>query len=118
MKEICTIILAIWSFVVAGQTTSKQKKENSSVDTIKVISYKMKYPVEARKKGIEGTVKIKVIFDQECNIVKKEVVKSIGYGCDEEAIEALKHLEEKLKKKRTKYQDGEEMILPFNFRLN
>jgi TonB family protein len=115
MKNIGTLILTILSFTVAAQTTSGQ---NKSVDTTAHISYEMKYPAEARKNGIQGTVKVKVTFDHECNIIKREITKSLGYGCDEEALVVLKNMEGKIKEERTKCEDGEEVTLPFHFRLD
>ena len=106
------------SFRAFGQNAELKPIDNS-LDTTKFISYKMKYPAEARRKRIQGTVKVKVTFDAQCNIVKREVVKSLGYGCDEEALTALTNIEQRIKrKKENKCKDGEEMTYPFEFRLD
>jgi hypothetical protein len=47
------------------------------------------YPSEARRKGVEGDVIIKITF-QNCEQVKYEIEKDIGYGCGESVIKALK----------------------------
>lgn len=119
MKTTILILLTILSFTAVGQHKSGQQKSDTSIDTAKLVSYKMKYPAEARRKGIQGTVEIKVTFDAECVIVKREIVKSVGYGCDEEALTALKNLEQRIKKvKGTKCKDGEEQMYPFHFKLD
>ena len=119
MKTTIIILVTILSFSAVGQTKSGQETTDSSPDTSKLVSYKMKYPAEARRKGIQGTVEIKVTFDSECVIVKWEIVKSIGYGCDEEALTALKNSEQRIKNvKGQKCKDGEEQIYPFHFKLD
>ena len=113
------ILLTILSFTAVGQNRSGQKATDNSIDTANLVSYKMKYPAEARRKGIQGTVEIKVTFDAECVIVKREIVKSVGYGCDEEALTALKNSEQRIKKvKGGKCADGEEQIYPYHFKLD
>jgi TonB family protein len=94
-----------------------QKDGQVFMDTSKILSYKMNYPEEAKRNGIQGTVKIKVTYDSLCNIVEREIIQSLGYGCDEEALLTLKKLEEKVKVVR-KCQEGEEMTLPFIFKLD
>jgi hypothetical protein len=43
------------------------------------------YPSKAVEKKIQGTVKIKALLDQYGDVLKTEVVKGIGYGCEEAA---------------------------------
>ncbi len=52
----------------------------------------LKYPEIARRAGIEGRVIVQFIIDQEGNVVDPVVVRGIGGGCDEAALEAAKHL--------------------------
>jgi TonB family protein len=120
METTITILFNILlSFNAVGQDKSGQQKTDSSVDTAKLVSYKMKYPAEARRKRIQGTVEIKVTFDADCAIVKREIIKSVGYGCDEEALTALKNSEQRIKKvKGGKCKDEEEQIYPFHFKLD
>lgn len=44
-----------------------------------------KYPTEALKAGIEGTVHIRYTINYKGVVVKTNVIAGIGYGCDEEA---------------------------------
>ncbi len=52
----------------------------------------LRYPEIARRAGIEGRVIVQFIIDQEGNVVDPVVVRGIGGGCDEEALEAVTHL--------------------------
>lgn len=48
------------------------------------------YPEIARLAGIEGRVTVQFIIDERGNVVNPVVVRGIGGGCDEAAIEAVK----------------------------
>lgn len=49
----------------------------------------IKYPVEARQKGIEGRVFVQFIVNTDGSISEVEVIKGIGGGCDEEAAKVV-----------------------------
>lgn len=61
-------------------------------DLVKDFASKIKYPAKAQMNNIEGTVLLRMFIDKEGNASKIEVVKSLGYGCDEEAIRVAKTL--------------------------
>jgi TonB family protein len=48
------------------------------------------YPTLARKKGIEGTVYVGFIVDADGSIRNAEILRGIGGGCDEEALQVIK----------------------------
>lgn len=47
------------------------------------------YPESARKEGVEGTVVLEIIIDQEGRVRKVEVLKSLGEELDNAAIKAI-----------------------------
>jgi periplasmic protein TonB len=51
-----------------------------------------KYPKEARKNKIEGKVIVQFVINEDGTCTDFEVVKGIGYGCDEAALEAFKKM--------------------------
>ncbi len=57
---------------------------------IQSIAEKVKYPEIAKRAGIEGRVFVKAYIDTNGNVAKAEIIKGIGSGCDEAAIEAVK----------------------------
>ncbi len=69
------------------------------------VQKRIKYPEMARKAGIEGRVIIQFIVDKEGNIVNPRVVRGIGGGCDEAALEALKG---------AKFRPGRQRGVPVN----
>lgn len=54
------------------------------------IQQKISYPLAAKKLGIEGKVLIQAIIDENGNVAKAKVIKGIGSGCDEAALNAVK----------------------------
>lgn len=52
----------------------------------------VRYPEIARKAGIEGRVVVQFVIDEQGNVVNPFVVRGIGGGCDEAAIEAVKRV--------------------------
>lgn len=52
----------------------------------KFVRENLRYPKEALEKGIEGDVIIKFKVTGKGEVHSPEVIKSIGYGCDEEAV--------------------------------
>jgi len=53
------------------------------------IQKKIRYPEIAKRAGVEGKVFVRAFVDEEGNVVNAEIVKGIGGGCDEAALEAV-----------------------------
>jgi len=53
----------------------------------------LRYPEIARQVGIEGRVVVQFIIDEQGRVVDPVVVRGIGGGCDEAAVEAVKKVE-------------------------
>lgn len=74
------------------------------------------YTKEAKKDKVEGRVHIRFMVNEDGSLSEFEVRKSLGYGLDEVAIEAIK----KCGNWNPKRIDGtpvkEEMIVPFTFK--
>ena len=51
----------------------------------------LSYPRIAQDNGISGTVMLLFDIDSNCRVVNIRVEKGIGFGCDEEAVKALKN---------------------------
>lgn len=64
------------------------------------ISKNKKYPKEALDEKIEGTVLIKYTINYKGKVIETKVVKSLGYGCDEEAQRVVKLLKFEAPKNR------------------
>ncbi len=56
----------------------------------KFIAKNMKYPAQARRMGVEGSVFVSFVVDREGNISDPQVIKGISADCDKEAIRVVK----------------------------
>ncbi len=83
---------------------------------IKAIQQKVKYPKEAKVNGIEGRVFVKAYIDTSGTVVKTEIIRGIGHGCDEAAVSAVEKV-----KFTPAYYDGEktnvQVTVPILFKL-
>ncbi len=81
----------------------------------KSIKKNLKYPEEARKKGIEGQVFIAFKVETSGKLSEFEIVDGLGYGCDEEALRVFKLQPNWFPAKPEGTPVESEMILPVNF---
>lgn len=81
------------------------------------LQKKISYPEEAREAGIEGRVYVQFIVNENGDVENPRVIRGIGGGADEEALNAVKQA-----KFKPGYQRGEpvrvQFSLPFVFQLN
>lgn len=82
------------------------------------IASNLKYPLQARRMGIEGTVFVEFVVQTDGSITDIRAKKGIGAGCDEEAIKAVQSLPKWNPGKNKGVAVKSRLILPINFRLN
>ena len=80
------------------------------------IRKKIKYPELARKASVEGRVIVQFIVDESGIVTEPTVLRSIGAGCDEEALRVVREAKFKPGKQRGKPVKVR-MTLPIIFRL-
>lgn len=56
----------------------------------KNISKQLNYPTQARRMNIEGKVILQFVVEKDGSLTDIKVIRSIGGGCDEEAVRVLK----------------------------
>lgn len=83
---------------------------------IEGLQKRVKYPEIAKKAGVEGTVFLQFVVDEKGNVVDPVVVKGIGAGCDEAALDAIRTAKFKAGKQRGKPVKVK-FSLPVRFRL-
>jgi protein TonB len=69
---------------------------------IKGIQEKIVYPEIAKRAGVEGKVYVLAFVDESGNVTKAQVLKGIGAGCDEAALDAVQKTRFKPGKQRGK----------------
>ena len=78
------------------------------------IRKELQYPKEAHENRIEGIVRIRYTIDGEGNVIKTQVMISVGYGCDEEAQRVVELLKFHVPKNRNlKVQFHKHINIPF-----
>lgn len=83
------------------------------------VSSLLRYPKEARRKGVEGRVFVEFIVERNGSLTNIKAIKGIGAGCDEEAVRVVRESQNKVKwlpgvqgRKRVRQR----YTLPVNFR--
>lgn len=85
---------------------------------IHFITQKLKYPEEARKNQISGTVMMQFIIKSDSSITDVVVKSGLGYGCDEEAIRIVSEMKTWKPGKQYGINRDVLMTLPVRFRLD
>lgn len=62
----------------------------SPIGGLESIYNNIRYPDAAREAGVEGRVVVQFLVDKEGNVVDPFILRGIGYGADEIALEAVK----------------------------
>ena len=76
---------------------------------IKAIQEKIVYPEIAKRAGVEGKVYILAFVDESGNVTKANILKGIGAGCDEAALNAVL---------KTKFKPGKQRGKPVNVQVS
>ncbi|SHO62894.1 energy transducer TonB [Algoriphagus zhangzhouensis] len=82
------------------------------------LSKNLKYPTQARRMGIEGTVIVVFVINTDGSIQDVEVLRGIGGGCDEEAVKVVKEAPNWEPGKQRGRPVRTRMRLPIRFKLS
>lgn len=93
-------ILALFAVLLSAQNLNAQQDQYlpyaevmpQPVGGLEAIYSKISYPDIAKKNGIEGKVYLLVYVNQNGGVDDVKVVKGIGAGCDEAAIDGVKQM--------------------------
>jgi TonB family protein len=78
------------------------------------IKSNLKYPEQARENNIEGTVLLSAEIDDNGDVLQVKVEKSVGYGCNEEAIRLLENVKfGKVKNRGRRVKTWKKFKIPF-----
>ncbi len=93
------------------------EKMPEPIGGIRAIQSKIIYPELAKRTGIEGRVYVKAYIDSTGTVAKTEIIRGIGGGCDEAAINAVKNVKFIPGKKRGKRMNVQ-VTVPILFKLD
>ena len=125
MKKIILFIVLVLFLIPSGTIFSSGKDElykpfaqvmPEPEGGIEAIYSKIKYPETAQKAGVQGKVYLLIYINENGGVDDVKVLKGLGAGCDEAAIQAIKE---------TKFSPGKDngvaikvkLSLPITFKL-
>lgn len=76
---------------------------------IKAIQEKIVYPEIAKRAGVEGKVYVLAFVDESGTVTKAQIIKGIGAGCDEAALDAVL---------KTKFKPGKQRGKPVKVQVS
>ena len=91
-----------------GQPEQKRKCSNEKL--VRFITNYLQYPDSAKEEGIEGTVYVSFVVDANGLVGNIELLKDIGYGCGEAAMQLVKEM--------PRWEPATEAGTPVSVRLN
>jgi periplasmic protein TonB len=77
---------------------------------MKYLQENIKYPKEAREKGIQGTVYVSFVVEADGSITEVKILRGIGGGCNEESVRVIENMPNWIPGK----QRGEAVRVQFN----
>jgi periplasmic protein TonB len=81
------------------------------------ISNNLKYPQRAISSGIEGKVYVQFVVEKDGSLTDIQVLRGIGFGCDEEAVRVLSDAPKWISGKQRGKPVRVKMILPIHFKF-
>jgi len=84
---------------------------------MKYMQQSIKYPDEARKKGVQGTVYITYVIEEDGQVSNVKVLRGIGSGCDEEALRVVKEMPKWIPGKQNEKPVRVQFNMPIKFAL-
>jgi protein TonB len=76
---------------------------------IAAIQQLITYPEIAKRAGVEGKVYVLAFVDESGNVTNAKIIKGIGAGCDEAAIDAVR---------QTKFKPGKQRGTPVKVQVS
>jgi len=108
----------IWRTMTDSKVVVKRYDYDKNEIAHPFVTVFPKYPALARENGVEGTVKVKIIFGEACAIEKINIVEGVDSDCNSEAIKAVKEIIRLMTKYAPEGCPTEEYDYDILFKLN
>lgn len=104
------------------EASVRDKKKCADKEMLEFVYRNYRYPAEARRIGVEGTVVISFIIEKNGMVSDPKIVRDIGGGCGEEALRVVRLMQEQSIRWTPARQNGQPVRcmhnLPVKFKLN
>ena len=84
----------------------------------KFLQKNLKYPAAAQRANVQGKVYVQFVVNTDGSIQGVEVLKSVGFGCDEEAVRVIKMVPKWNPGKQSGRPVRSRFTVPINFVLS
>ena len=84
----------------------------------KYVISEMKYPLQARNAGVEGTVQVQFVVERDGTISNATATKSISTECDQEAVRVIKNAPGFIAGSQRGRTIKTTMVMPITFKLD
>ncbi len=105
------------TFQGCAEVEESEKITCSNKNLIQFIIDNIQYPEEAEAAGAEGVVVLRFVVNEEGEVENPEILRGIGYGCDEEAIRIMNLMPRWSPGTREGKPVPVSMTLPFRFQF-
>ena len=100
-----------------NQLEIQARYEGGMENLYKYIGSKLKYPVKARRQGLQGSVYIEFVVDKDGNTTDVKVLKGFNRECDEQALRLVESADNFIPGKFKGVTTKQRMVLPITFTL-
>lgn len=125
---ITTLMLFMIFFMNVQETSAQTEEVLQEVDVMPLppggmsglmtfMSENLKYPEQAREKGIEGVVIVSFVIQKDGSIANPEILRGIGAGCDAEALRVVKSFPNWTPGEKGGKKVNTQMQLPIKYKL-
>jgi TonB family protein len=84
----------------------------------KFLQTNLKYPINAQRANVQGKVYVQFVVNTDGSIQNVDVLKSVGFGCDEEAVRVIKSVPRWTPAKQSERAVRSRFTIPINFQLS
>lgn len=87
-------------------------------DLYEYLANEIKYPSRALMNDVQGKVMLSFVIDKNGEVGQIEVLRKIGFGCDEEAVRVIKEMPKWKAGEQNNRKVAVKMVLPIVFEVN
>lgn len=102
----------IWTIV-----ESNPEPVGGLAEFYKFLGQEVKYPRAAKNNNVQGKVFVQFVVGKDGSLSEIEVIKGIGYGCDDESLRVMKNAPKWIPGKQRGKPVRVRMIVPISFKL-
>ncbi len=117
-QETFKVVEQMPRFPGCEEEASENRSKCASRKMIEYIIANFKYPEEAKRNSIQGTVIVRFVVSKTGDLKDLEVMRGIGGGCDEASLQIVRKMPKWIPGKQRGRNVNVQFNLPFKFQLD